>query len=159
MEDDMPQFLKIAEKVYKKLKEEKEFTHDPIENLNKLIIEIRKEIKDTSLKLLYNFIDFEECLNKPVQECKVKLDISLIPMVKNEDEFILWLAGFIEHITIDDKKYLSTTHKETTTNFKFTIAQDLKKNIFPQSSHLSSSEQINSYFLTDEFIETFNKSH
>ena len=78
----MPQYLRIAETVYRQVKENKDFQQDPLENLNNLMIEIRKELKGSKLKLLYNFIDFEECLNRPNAECKVKLDVSLIPAIK-----------------------------------------------------------------------------
>ncbi|EPL6713785.1 hypothetical protein O2F59_002040, partial [Acinetobacter baumannii] len=54
----MPQYLKIAEKIYQNVKEKKGFTDDPMEDLNNLMIELRQEIKGTKLKLLYNYIDF-----------------------------------------------------------------------------------------------------
>ncbi|MBU0297853.1 hypothetical protein KN525_15165 [Acinetobacter baumannii] len=95
----MPQYLMIAEKVYKKIKEDDLFSDTPTEHLNNLIGVIRKEIKGTKFKLKYNFIDFDECLTKPLDECAVKIDISLMPSHKNKDEYILWLAGLIEKIT------------------------------------------------------------
>ncbi|MFG4615282.1 hypothetical protein ACF0AY_16225, partial [Acinetobacter baumannii] len=88
----MPQYLMIAEKVYKKIKEDDLFSNTPTEHLNNLIGVIRKEIKGTKFKLKYNFIDFDECLTKPLDECAVKIDISLMPSHKNKDEYILWLA-------------------------------------------------------------------
>ncbi|WEI18094.1 hypothetical protein PY247_17670 [Acinetobacter proteolyticus] len=102
----MSLYVQIAEKIYKKLKENKEFSTDNLENLNTLIVEIRQEIKNSKLKLLYNFIDFEECLNNVNSECKNHLDISLIPIIKHEGEFILWLASFIQKITTDGKRKL-----------------------------------------------------
>ena len=48
----MPQYLKIAEKIYQNVKEKKGFTDDPMEDLNNLMIELRQEIKGTKLKLL-----------------------------------------------------------------------------------------------------------
>ncbi|MEX2791052.1 hypothetical protein AB3673_08665, partial [Acinetobacter baumannii] len=51
----MPQYLKIAEKIYQNVKEKKGFTDDPMEDLNNLMIELRQEIKGTKLKLLYNY--------------------------------------------------------------------------------------------------------
>lgn len=100
----MPQYLKIAEKIYQNVKEKKGFTDDPMEDLNNLMIELRQEIKGTKLKLLYNYIDFAEILIKPLQESKIKLDLSLIPKSKNTQEFVLWLAGFIERITTGGQK-------------------------------------------------------
>lgn len=102
----MPQYLKIAEKIYQNVKEKKGFTDDPMEDLNNLMIELRQEIKGTKLKLLYNYIDFAEILIKPLQESKIKLDLSLIPKSKNTQEFVLWLAGFIERMALLHKPSL-----------------------------------------------------
>ena len=52
-----------------------------------------------SYKLKYNFIDFVELFSRPLDECKVKIDVSLIPPHNSEGEYILWLAGLIEKIT------------------------------------------------------------
>ncbi|NUE94540.1 hypothetical protein HUN10_16800, partial [Acinetobacter seifertii] len=68
----MPQYLMIAEKVYKRFKDQDLFSNIPTEQLNNLIAVIRKEIKDTKFKLKYNFIDFEECLTKPLDQRAVK---------------------------------------------------------------------------------------
>lgn len=110
----MPQYLKIAEKIYQNVKEKKGFTDEPVEDLNNLMIELRREIKGTKLKLLYNYIDFAELLIKPLQESKIKLDLSLIPKSKNSQEFVLWLAGFIEQITTGGQEELSPIRAKTT---------------------------------------------
>ena len=102
----MPQYLRIAEKIYQNVKEKKGFTDDPLEDLNNLMIELRREIKGTELKLLYNYIDFAELLVKPFQESQIKLDLSIIPKSKNSQEFVLWLASFIERITTGGKEKL-----------------------------------------------------
>ncbi|RZF55867.1 hypothetical protein EXE30_03410 [Acinetobacter halotolerans] len=154
----MPQFLRIAEKVYRNLQEKKDTNNDPIENLNTLIIEIRKEIKGTKLKLLYNFIDFEECLNKPNQECKVQLDISLIPKIKNEDEFILWLAGFIERITTDGKrKAPPPLRSDIPPEFQFNATQKKDKPLLNIREYSKSVEQIDTYFKSEEYTTGLNK--
>lgn len=155
----MPQYLRIAETVYRQVKENKDFQQDPLENLNNLMIEIRKELKGSKLKLLYNFIDFEECLNRPNAECKVKLDVSLIPAIKNEGEFILWLAGFIQRITTDGKRKLPPIRKEIPPEFKYTLPKAPQKTAPVQPEYSKSGELINSYFKSDEFLEAFNKSH
>lgn len=100
----MSQFLLVAESVYIKFEEDRFFSKDIIEHLNSLISIIRQEIKGTSYRLKYNFIDFEECLNKPSEECTVKLDISLMPAFKNKGEYIMWLASFIEKITLGGRE-------------------------------------------------------
>lgn len=154
----MPQFLRIAEKVYRNLQENKDTNNDPIEKLNTLIIEIRKEIKGTKLKLLYNFIDFEECLNKPNQECKVQLDISLIPKIKNEDEFILWLAGFIQRITTDGKrKAPPPLRSDIPPDFQFNPTQKRDKSLLNITAYSKSVEQIDTYFKSEEFTTGLNK--
>ncbi len=88
------------------LRKKKGFVDDPMEDLNNLMIELRHEIKGTKLKLLYNYIDFAELLIKPLQESKIKLDLSIIPKSKNTQEFVLWLAGFIERITTGGQEKL-----------------------------------------------------
>ncbi len=96
----MPKFITIAEKIYKRFEEDKLFSDNLIEQLNNLVSIIRKEIKGTPCKLKYNFIDFEECLSKPLNECVIKIDMSLIPKYNNKSEYIMWLASFIAKITI-----------------------------------------------------------
>ncbi|MDX7905194.1 hypothetical protein SJZ78_18220 [Acinetobacter baumannii] len=95
----MPQYLIFAENIYKKVKDEEVFSDDSIENMNTLMKYIRSEIEGTEFKLKYNFIDFIEQFSTPLEECKVKIDVSLIPPHNLKDEYILWLAGFIEKIT------------------------------------------------------------
>ncbi|MDH2625402.1 hypothetical protein QDS06_14800 [Acinetobacter baumannii] len=95
----MPQYLMFAENIYKKVKDEQVFSDDRIENMNTLMKYIRSEIEGTEFKLKYNFIDFMEQFSTPLDECKVKIDVSLIPHYNLKDEYILWLAGFIEKIT------------------------------------------------------------
>lgn len=75
----MPQYLFLAETIYKKMKNEKLFSKDVLENMYILMKVIRKEIKGTEYKLKYNFIDFNEVLSKSKNDCKVKIDVSLIP--------------------------------------------------------------------------------
>lgn len=101
----MTQFLKIAEQIYKRVQVKKGFSDDPSEDLNNLMIELRAEIKASNLKMLYNYINFEELLMSS-KKFDTNLDISIIPKSKNVGEYVLWLSGFIEKITIakEDKK-------------------------------------------------------
>lgn len=94
----MPQYLIIAENVYKKIEDKNLFSESSAENLNQLVGVIRNEIKGTKFKLKYNFIDFEECLTKPLEECAIKLDMSLMPKYKNKDEYILWLRVLLKEL-------------------------------------------------------------
>ncbi|SSW87304.1 Uncharacterised protein [Klebsiella pneumoniae] len=54
----MPQYLKIAEKIYQNVKEKKGFTDDPMEDLNNLMIELRQALlhKPISKGLFHNII-------------------------------------------------------------------------------------------------------
>jgi len=138
---DMPQYLKIAEKIYQNVKEKKGFTDDPMEDLNNLMIELRQEIKGTKLKLLYNYIDFAEILIKPLQESKIKLDLSLIPKSKNTQEFVLWLAGFIEQITTGGKE------KFPPIRAKITFPAYAYEETYPsQKKPVNNGEEIIEYF-------------
>ncbi len=51
----MPQYLMIAESVYRKVKDSELFTEDT-KNLNHLMTFIRKEIIGTVFKLKYNYM-------------------------------------------------------------------------------------------------------
>ncbi|UPU31197.1 hypothetical protein M1L34_05510 [Acinetobacter baumannii] len=95
----MPQYLMFAEIFITKLKMRNCFHMTVFENMNLLMTCIRREIEGTEFKLKYNFIDFVELFSKQLDECKVKIDVSLIPPHNSEGEYILWLAGFIEKIT------------------------------------------------------------
>lgn len=95
----MTQFLKIAEQIYKRVQVKKGFSDDLSEDLNNLMIELRAEIKISNLRMLYNYINFEELLMSSKKNDN-NLDISIIPKSKNVGEYVLWLSGFIEKITI-----------------------------------------------------------
>lgn len=98
----MPKYLLLAEKISKNIKQDS--SNNYLENLNNLIIEIKKAITGTELKFLYNFLDFSGSLLNLQDEVLLKFDSSLIPSYKNEEDFILWLADFIDRITIDTSK-------------------------------------------------------
>jgi hypothetical protein len=98
----MPKYLLLAEKINKNIKSKSSNNH--FKNLNNLIIEIKKAISGTELKFLYNFVSFDGAVVSAQSELPIKVDISLIPKHKNEDDFILWLADFIDRITIDTSK-------------------------------------------------------
>lgn len=98
----MPKYLLLAEKISKNIKQDS--SNNYLKNLNNLIIEIKKAITGTELKFLYNFLDFGGSLLNLPDELPIKFDSSLIPSYKNEEDFILWLADFIDRITIDTSK-------------------------------------------------------
>ncbi|MFN3898514.1 MAG: hypothetical protein ACK4PM_14420 [Acinetobacter junii] len=155
----MSQFLHIAEKIYNDLNKNMIFTNDPLENLNNLILIIRQELKPTKLKLMYNLIDFEECLSKPNSECKVKIDISLIPKLKNKDEFLLWLASFIEHLTTDSTKKIPPIRKFIPPEFKYNTPKELNNNPPIIQEFSKNGDLINSYFKSEEFIKIIKNNN
>ncbi|MES4860641.1 hypothetical protein ABS212_18220, partial [Acinetobacter baumannii] len=67
-----------------------------------------RRITTTSLEIqlkLKNRYGVQRTLTLNLQdEVLLKFDSSLIPSYKNEEEFILWLADFIDRITIDTSK-------------------------------------------------------
>lgn len=94
----------MADQVYKLFKQDNLFTNDINETLCLLMAQIRLSIKGTDYSLKHNYINFEEILTKPLCECSIKIDLSLIPHYSQEDEYILWLAGFIEKITVGGRR-------------------------------------------------------
>ena len=149
----MPQFLIIAEKVYKKFEEDRLFSEDIIEQLNNLVSVIRKEIKGTPYKLKYNFIDFEECLNKPLKECMVKLDISLMPSYKNKCEYIMWLASFIERITTGGQRKFPPLSEQISP----TVMKDMGCEESTPLPKEDIGKLITNYFDSKEFKKLFEK--
>ncbi|GAA5585020.1 hypothetical protein Acal01_00151 [Acinetobacter calcoaceticus] len=145
----MPQYLIIAENVYKKIEDKNLFSENSAETLNHLVGVIRKEIKGTKFKLKYNFIDFDECLTKPLEECAIKLDMSLMPNHKNKDEYILWLAGFIERITTGGEAKLPPISQFIPPDFKFSYEEPPKLS----TSIGDDGEMIINYFKSDAFTK------
>ncbi|CAA0189246.1 hypothetical protein [Acinetobacter baumannii] len=146
----MPRYLAIADTVYKKINKEKLFIGNTIENLNCLIRLIRQAIKGTEFKLKHDYIDFDECLTKPLADCKVKIDLSLMPNLKNEDEFVLWLAGFIEKITLGGKPKLPPISQMIPKDFVF------KKENFPVTpipKIEENAEMIINYFKSEDYLK------
>ncbi|MFP0400754.1 hypothetical protein [Acinetobacter nosocomialis] len=146
----MPKYLAIADKVYKEIKKDNLFADDMIQNLNCLISLIRKAIKGTEFKLKYNFINFEECLNQFNKEKSVHIDLSLMPKFKNEGEFILWLAGFIERMTVGGKEKLPPISNYIPKDFK------MDKTEIPAAAEPSreeNAEMIINYFKSEDYIK------
>ncbi|MCU4563285.1 hypothetical protein [Acinetobacter sp. WU_MDCI_Abxc222] len=146
----MPKYLAIAEKVYKKIKNDNLFSDDVIENLNCLVGLIRNAIKGTEFKLKYNFINFEDCLTKPLEQSSVKIDFSLIPKFENEGEFILWLAGFIERITDGGKAHLPPISQLIPQGFSMG-SESIPVNPLPAKEE--NAEMIVNYFKSDDYIK------
>ncbi|ENU94350.1 hypothetical protein F971_00251 [Acinetobacter vivianii] len=145
----MPQYLRISENIYRKFKENNRFTDNKQDCLNLIIKQIRKELVDTDLKLIYNYIDFVDGFEQPLKDRRMTLDISLIPSYKYKDEFVLWLAGFIEKITEGGVKRLAPIHANIPPEFTFQSDPNVVLDI--RNEH--SGERIISYFRSDDFAE------
>ena len=151
----MPKYLAVAEKVYKNILEDSLFTDDMTQNLHCLISEIRKAIKGTEFRLKLNYIDFEEYLSNPFSECKVRIDLSVMPKFKNEGEFILWLAGFIERITEGGKEKYPPISQLNPSMLLVT------KDAFPVTVALAkeeSADMIVSYFKSQHYLKKSKSS-
>ena len=99
MNAEMTKYLNIAENVYWKIQKKYRYPNDLIEYLNRVLNEIKVEAAEKNLRLMYSYIDFEECLNCPMNERNIKVDLSILPDFDKQDECILWLANFIKSIS------------------------------------------------------------
>lgn len=97
-------FLIKAEKIYKSFYDRNKFSSNSNEWLNLLLKEVKKEITGTELELKFKNIYFKQGFKSDINECYLNLDISLIPNYECKFEFILWLASFIERVTIGGKR-------------------------------------------------------
>ncbi|WP_234951445.1 MULTISPECIES: hypothetical protein [Acinetobacter] len=99
----MPQYLTLAENVIESIKEEGECESDRKIFFTLIILHVRKQLKTSHLK-----INQEVCNSIFEDENHIAdvstVDLSLIPRIDNDGEFLLWLAGFIQQITIDENK-------------------------------------------------------
>ncbi|MFB1278656.1 hypothetical protein ACEW9Z_17985 [Acinetobacter baumannii] len=151
----MPQYLMFAENIYNKIKDEELFSHDCIENMNLLMTCIRREIEGTEFKLKYNFIDFNEVLSKSKNDCKVKIDVSLIPSYNLREEYILWLAGFIQKITEGGPKPPPPI-KEYIPEF-INLESELDFLTLNLEKNQNNGEEIVNYFNSKHYKATFKK--
>lgn len=146
----MTKFIAIAEKVYEEFEKKNLFSESTIEQLNNLVSAIRKELKGSSCKLKSNYFDFEACLNKPPDQCVVKLDISLMPKYKNKLEYIMWLASFIERITVGGRPKLPPLTSLVPAEYE--ARQEVKVDLEEEKRKSEeSANMIRSYFDSDDY--------
>jgi len=100
MDADMKKYFDVAESVYENINLNNQSSKNIIDCLNRVLVEIKKEAAINDLKLKYSAIDFESCLNRPMKERIIKIDLSLLPSFNNRYEYILWLASFIKSISV-----------------------------------------------------------
>lgn len=105
MDAEMKKYFDVAESVYNNIHFKNQSSKDLVDCLNRLLVEIKKEAATNNLQLKYFVIDFESCLNRPMKERIVKIDLSLLPNFENQYEFILWLVSFIKSISVSRSYY------------------------------------------------------
>ncbi|MDM1020292.1 hypothetical protein QSV37_08230 [Acinetobacter sp. VNK23] len=150
----MKQYLRIAEEIYDSFYAENKFTSNTSDCLKLLIKAIRKELIGTEMKLIYNGIDFEKGYKKTIQDGQGNLDISLIPNAKNHDEFILWLAGFIERITVGGVRNPPAIKRNIPPEFSYDPqAQD----VLTKFNHKTHTEQMISTLANDGFSSDYKR--
>lgn len=149
----MPQYLRIADNIYKRFLEEKKFNNSLQDYLNLIVKQLRIDLKDTDLRLKYNFIEFVDGFQANQSHGHLYVDISLVPNYKENDEFLLWLAGFIEKITEGGIKRLPPLIEEIPPDFSFEndISKLLKK------KRNDTEKMIESYFKSNDFKKLKNE--
>ncbi len=91
MDVEMKKYFDVAESVYNNIHFKNQSSKDLIDCLNRLLIEIKKEAAINNLQLKYPIIDFESCLNRPMKERIVKIDLSLLLiLIMNMNLFFGW---------------------------------------------------------------------
>lgn len=95
----MDESLRIAEEIYCKVRDEQGFSSDYFEDLNNLIFQIKEALRDTKLKLKYEFKDLDDLIDQVSEGSGKRVDLSLMPDRNTNQEFILWFARVIDAIT------------------------------------------------------------
>lgn len=103
MDTEVKKYFDVAECVYRNISFKNQTNKGRVDYLNKLLVEIKKEAAIHQLRLMYSNIDFENCLNRPVKERVIKIDLSLLPSLDSKHEYIMWLASFIKSISAERK--------------------------------------------------------
>ncbi|EKU55894.1 hypothetical protein ACINWC323_1318 [Acinetobacter sp. WC-323] len=95
----MSNYLAFAENIYEQCLTKNYFNQDPRKYLNKLLGEIQHELKETEIKLTYNYFD-EDFADRKF----LPTGFDLIPNYENKTEYLLWLASFIEKNSTGGKR-------------------------------------------------------
>ncbi|WEI17863.1 hypothetical protein PY247_16115 [Acinetobacter proteolyticus] len=145
----MPQYLRIADNIYKRLEGENKFNTPLQECLNLIVKQLREELKDTDLKVKYQYIGFVDGFQHNPLDDHLNVDVSLVPSHKNKDEFLLWLATFIEKITEGGVRRIPPRFADIPPDINFD--SDILKVLSNTSKATTSSEKIKDYFNSQEY--------
>lgn len=148
----MPQYLKIAENIYSKFEVEDKFSTDPQELLDSIFKKLRKELKDTDLKLQCQFIEIEDSYKNDMDR-EINLDLSLIPHYRNKDEFVLWLASLIENVTEGGVRRKPRQFADLSSDTEFEA--EVKK-MLSNFSKSKTTDDIAAYFNSQEYRDQNN---
>lgn len=148
----MPQYLKIAEKIYSKIEVEDKFSTDPQELLDLVFLQLREELKDTGLKLRCHDVEVEDCY-KTCMDRKINLDLSIIPHHKHKDEYKLWLASLVENVTESRIRRKPRHFVNLASDINFD--SELRK-LLSNYSKSKSTEDITAYFNSQDYRDQHN---
>ena len=90
---------KIAELIYRRFRNKKGFILEDTKDLDLILMELKKVISKTKLRLKYKFHNSNELIEQINLKGGKKLDLTLMPNRYDDTEFILWLVVVIENIT------------------------------------------------------------
>ncbi|EJP51241.1 hypothetical protein ACINNAV18_2176 [Acinetobacter baumannii Naval-18] len=80
-----------------------------------------------------------------------------MPSHKNKDEYILWLAGFIERMTTGGETHLPPISKFIPPDFKFNCEFDNAKTPAKSTHPDDEGELIINYFKSEAFMKIINE--
>ncbi|WP_416201959.1 hypothetical protein [Acinetobacter sp. NIPH 2100] len=109
---------------------------------------MREDIRDTNLKVMYHYIDFVDGFQEIPTKNHINIDVGLIPSYTNKEEFILWLAGFIEKNTEGGIKKIPPKFADIPPDINF--GSDILKAMI-SFTKAKSSDDITAYFNSQDF--------
>ncbi|MCH7294105.1 hypothetical protein [Acinetobacter higginsii] len=145
----MPQYLRIADNIYKRFEGDNKFSAPLQDCLNQVINQLREELKDTDLKLMYTHINFVKGFQKEPPNGHLNVFMSLVPNPENKDQFVLWLSNLIEKITEGGVKKLPPKIVNIPPDVNFD--SDILKILSNTSKAKKSTEKIKAYFNSQEY--------
>lgn len=143
----MAKYVLLAEKIIENLEIKQQLTENIFNNIRPIILELQKEIR--SSKLLLNHELIKIYLYRSSDHLLTSLiDFSLVPKVSNKGEFTLWLAAFIQKITINYEKEefdLEFIPLQTPPALKVSLEKKVSK-----------KKKVQSFSLNDDFCNAIN---
>ncbi|ENX41557.1 hypothetical protein [Acinetobacter sp. NIPH 2100] len=144
----MPQYLRIADNIYKRFDRENKFSTPLQECLSSIVEVLREELKDTDLRLMYSRINFVRGLQEEPPSDHLNVFLSLVPNPEKKDQFVMWLSNLIEKVTEGGVKRMPPKLEDIPhdINFDSEILKSLQHRSKPKSSR-----DIAAYFKSQEY--------